>query len=125
VSSWKKLEAFLRETYRPQARKEVGLGSLKDGRAAYAALIHSYTTARLEPAKIHQLGLDEVARIEKEMEKLAREAGFNGSVAEYERQLGSQPGMRFTNQEEMLEYARDVLARVQPGLPRLSSARPR
>jgi len=125
VSSWKKLEAFLRETYRPQARKEVGLGSLKDGRAAYAALIHSYTTTRLEPAKIHQLGLDEVARIEKEMEKLAREARFNGSVAEYERQLGSQPGMRFTNQEEMLQYARDVLARVQPGLPRLFKRTPK
>ena len=119
VSSWKKLETFLRETYRPQARTDVGLGSLKNGRAAYAALIHAYTTTRMEPERIHQLGLDEVARIEKEMARLAREAGFTGSVTDYEKQLGAQPGMRFTSQEEMLQYARDVLARVQPALPRL------
>jgi prolyl oligopeptidase len=53
------------------------------------------------------------------METLARAAGFTGPVTEYERQLGAQPGMRFTNQEEMLQTARDVLARVQPSLSRL------
>lgn len=119
VPSWRKLETFLRETYRPQARKDVGIGALTNGRQAYAELIHSYTTTRLEAAQIHQLGLDEVVRIEKEMETLARAAGFTGSVTDYERQLGAQPGMRFTNQEEMLQTARDVLARVQPSLPRL------
>ncbi|HEY1304967.1 MAG TPA: DUF885 domain-containing protein [Vicinamibacterales bacterium] len=119
VASWTKLETFLRETYRPHARTGIGLGSLKNGRAAYAGLIHAYTTTRMEPERIHQLGLDEVARIEKEMARLAREAGFTGSVTDYEKQLGAQPGMRFTGQEEMLQYARDVLARVQPALPRL------
>ena len=119
VTSWRKLETFLRDTYRPQARREVGLGSLKRGREAYAALIHSYTTTRMTAEQIHQLGLDEVSRIEKEMAQLAREAGFNGTAIDYERQLGAQPGMRFTSQEEMLQYARDVLARVQPLLPRL------
>ena len=119
VTSWRKLETFLRDTYRPQARREVGLGSLKRGREAYAALIHSYTTTRMTAEQIHQLGLDEVSRIEKAMAQLAREAGFNGTAIDYERQLGAQPGMRFTNQEEMLQYARDVLARVQPLLPKL------
>jgi uncharacterized protein (DUF885 family) len=119
VTSWRRLETFLRETYRPQARREVGLGSLKRGREAYAALIHSYTTTRMTAEQIHRLGLDEVSRIEKEMAQLAREAGFNGTAIDYERQLGAQPGMRFTNQEEMLQYARDVLARVQPLLPKL------
>jgi uncharacterized protein (DUF885 family) len=119
VTSWKKLEMFLRDTYRPQARREIGIGSLKRGGEAYAALIHSYTTTRMTAERIHQLGLDEVARIEKEMGQLARDAGFTGSVTDYERQLGAQPGMRFTTQEEMLQYARDVLARVQPLLPRL------
>jgi len=125
VTSWRKLETFLRETYRPRARREVGLGSLTRGREAYAALIHSYTTTRMTAEQIHQLGLDEVSRIEKEMAQLAREAGFNGSATDYERQLGAQPGMRFTNQEEMLQYARDVLARVQPLLPKLFSRVPK
>jgi uncharacterized protein (DUF885 family) len=119
VPSWRKLESFLRETYRPQSRNDASIGSLTNGRQAYAELIHFYTTTRLDAATIHQLGLDEVARIEKQMETLARAAGFTGPVTEYERQLGAQPGMRFTNQEEMLQTARDVLARVQPSLSRL------
>jgi uncharacterized protein (DUF885 family) len=125
VPSWRKLEAFLRETYRPQARRGVGIGSLKDGRGAYAALIRSYTTTRTEAERIHQLGLDEVARIEKEMERLARAAGFDGPVTDYERRLATQTGMRFTSQEEMLQYARDTMARVQPGLERLFKRLPK
>src|SRR6185295_8845582 len=73
VACWRKLETFLRETYRPQARREIGIGSLKQGRDAYAALIHSYTTTRMTAEQIHQLGVDEVSRIEKEMGQLARE----------------------------------------------------
>jgi uncharacterized protein (DUF885 family) len=90
-----------------------------NGRAAYAALIHAYTTTRMTAEQIHQLGLQEVARIEKEMERLARADGFTGPVTEFEKQLGARPGMRFTSQGEMIQYAREVLARVQPALPRL------
>ena len=79
VSSWKRLETFLRDTYRKQARPQTALTSLRDGRAAYAALIHAYTTTRMTAEQIHQLGLQEVARIEKEMEQLARADGFTGS----------------------------------------------
>ena len=40
-------------------------------------------------------------------------------VAEFEQRLASDPAMRFSTQDEMLQYARDVLARVEPQLPRL------
>ena len=119
VTSWRKLETFLRSTYRKQARPETAITSVPNGRAAYAALIHAYTTTRMTAEQIHQLGLQEVARLEKEMERLARADGFTGAVTEYEKQLGARPGMRFTSQAEMIQYARDVLARLQPALPRL------
>ena len=119
VPSWRKLETFLRVTYRKQARPDTAVTSVPNGRAAYAALIHNYTTTRMTAEQIHQLGLQEVARIEKEMEGLARADGFTGPVTEYEKQLGQRPGMRFTSQAEMIQYAREVLARVQPALPKL------
>jgi prolyl oligopeptidase len=119
VPSWKRLETFLRDTYRKQARPQTALSSLPNGRAAYAALIHAYTTTRMAPEQIHQLGLQEVTRIEKEMEQLARAQGFTGAVTDFEKQLGDRPGMKFTSQAEMIQYARDVLARLQPALPRL------
>jgi len=119
VSSWKRLETFLRDTYRKQARPQTALTSLRDGRAGYATLIHAYTTTRMTAEQIHQLGLQEVARLEKEMEQLARADSFAGPVTEYEKQLGQRPGMRFTSQAEMIQYAREVLTRLQPALPRL------
>jgi prolyl oligopeptidase len=125
LPSWKRLESFLRNTYRPKARPQIAITSVPNGRAAYAALIHAYTTTRMTPEEIHAIGLREVARIEKEMERIAREAGFTGAVTEFEKQLGERPGMRFTSQAEMLQYARDVMARVQPALPRLFKHTPR
>ena len=119
VPAWKRLETFLRDTYRKQARPQTALSSLPNGRAAYAALIHAYTTTRMTPEQIHQIGVQEVARIEKEMERLARAAGFTGAVTDFEKQLGQQPGMKFSSQAEMIQYAREVLARLQPALPRL------
>ena len=59
----------------------------------------------MKPEEIHRLGLSEVARIEQEMEKVARADGFTGPVTAYETSLGNRPGMRFTSQQEMLDYA--------------------
>jgi prolyl oligopeptidase len=108
-----------------QARPEIGLSTIPDGARAYASLIRAYTTTRMPAAEIHQLGLKEVTRIEGEMARVAREAGFTGTVAEFERRLGADPAMHFTSQEEMLQYARNVLARVEPQLPRLFKKTPR
>jgi prolyl oligopeptidase len=125
VPSWRRLESFLRDTYRKQARPQTALSSLTGGRAAYSVLIHAYTTTRMTAEQIHQIGLSEVARIERAMERLARADGFTGPVTEYEKQLGQRPGMRFTSQAEMIQYAREVLARLQPALPRLFKRLPK
>lgn len=125
VPSWQRLERFLRETYRPQARPQIGLGSLPNGAEGYATLIRYYTTTSLPAREIHDIGLREVARITTAMEQLARADGFTGSVADYERALARRPGMTFTGKDEMIAYARDVAARVEPELPRLFRLRPR
>lgn len=125
VPSWKRLEAFLRDIYRPKARPEIGISSLPNGAAGYAQLIRYYTTTMLTAAEIHETGLREVARITKDMEQLARADGFTGPVADYERQLSNRPGMRFTSKDEMIAYAREVAARVEPQISTLFRLRPR
>jgi prolyl oligopeptidase len=128
VPSWRRLESFLRDTYlktAQQSRPEPGLSTMSDGGRAYASLIRNFTTTRMEASAIHQLGLNEVSRIEGELAKLVREAGFPGTVAEYERKLASDPAMHFSTKDEMLRSARDVLARVEPQAPRLFRRTPR
>ena len=125
VPSWKRLESFFRDTYRPQARPGVGLGSMRGGAEAYRLMARTYTTTRMSPQEIHQVGLDEVARIDAEMERIARAAGFTGPVSAYEQQLKARADMRYASQEEMLAHARDVLGRVEPEMPRLFRRLPR
>jgi uncharacterized protein (DUF885 family) len=125
VPSWKRLEQFLRDDYLKRARPMVGIETLPDGARAYAALIRYSTTTRMPASEIHQLGLKEVARIEGEMARVARQAGFSGTATEYERRLGGDPAMHFSTKDEMLQYARDILARVEPQVPRLFRRIPR
>jgi len=125
VPAWRKAQMFLRTEYMPKARPQTAVTSMARGKDAYAALIHHYTTTHMSAEQIHQLGLQEVQRIEGEMEKIARQGGFSGSVADFEKQLAARPGMKFTSKEEMLTYARDVAMRVQPELPRLFRRLPR
>jgi uncharacterized protein (DUF885 family) len=119
VPSWKRLESFLRGTYRPRARNNIAVTSVPNGRALYDGAVGFHTTTRMKADEVHRLGISEVARIEREMELVARSDGFKGTVAEYEAQLGNRPGMRFTSQAEMIAFAREILARVQPSMPRL------
>ena len=126
VPAWTRLETFLRGTYRRSARAGIAMTSLPGGRALYEAAVRFHTTTSMKPEEIHRLGLSEVARIEREMEKVARADGFNnGPVTAYETSLGNRPGMRFTSQQEMLDYARDILARVQPAMPKLFKRLPK
>jgi len=119
IASWKRLESFLRGTYRPKARTQIALTSLPDGRRLYDGAVRFHTTTAMTADQIHELGLQEVARIEREIGTIARADGFTGPVTQYEQELGRRPGGRFTSQQEMIDYAREVLARVQPALPKL------
>ncbi|HEV2595526.1 MAG TPA: DUF885 domain-containing protein [Sphingomicrobium sp.] len=72
----------------------VGAASLPGGAAWYAAALKLNTTLDLSAAQIHQIGLDEVKRIEIAQDALARQAGFkdhNAYYADRARRYPSQP----------------------------------
>ena len=74
---------FLKNDYLPAARDSVGLVGLKGGDKLYAYLIESNTTLPLKAGEIHQLGLNEVARITAEMEAIKQQVGYRGTLAEF------------------------------------------
>jgi uncharacterized protein (DUF885 family) len=125
VPAWTRFETYLRDRYRPRARTQPGLSAWRDGRDAYARLIKHYTTTAGSPEEIHQLGLREVDRIEQEMLAIAKDYGFTGPLAAFERDLANRPGMKFESQDEMLAYATDVLNALQPAMSRLFLRQPR
>ncbi|HYL90964.1 MAG TPA: DUF885 domain-containing protein [Burkholderiales bacterium] len=71
---WKKAIALL-ESIVPASTDDAGLWRFKGGNKAYAYDLRRFTTTRLSPDEIHQIGLREVARLEGEMDKVLRSIG--------------------------------------------------
>jgi uncharacterized protein (DUF885 family) len=78
--AWKKAIATL-QSQLPRATDEAGISRFQGGGDAYAYFLRRYTTTNLTADQIHQIGLDEVARIEKQMDTIFRSLGrTEGSV---------------------------------------------
>ena len=115
--AWERLLKYIDGPYRAKARPGVGLGSLPEGRAAYATLVKRLTTTALSPEEIHRIGEAEVARIEREMTVAARETGFEGTLEAFSRQLTETAAQHFRDKGEMLAYCRNLAKIIEPQLP--------
>jgi len=122
--AWRKLHAFVAGEYADNARTESPVTTLPKGPEIYARLVKLYTTTDRTPAEIHQIGLDEVVRIQAEIDKIAKEEGFESGEA-FEKHLRTTPEQRFSSKEEMLAYCRNLAMVVEPGLPDLFKTLPR
>ena len=60
-----------------------GVWALPDGAAYYRELLAQMTTLDLDSGEIHQLGLDEVARIQDEMQAVKQQVGFEGPLPDF------------------------------------------
>ena len=117
--------AFIKDSYLPASRPEPGIGSLEGGKAAYRFLVQHFTTTDLSPEAIHQIGLDEVARIRSEMEGVIAEVGFDGELAAFNDFLRTAPQFYYDTPEELLEGYQAVAKRLDPELVKLFGKLPR
>jgi uncharacterized protein (DUF885 family) len=60
----------------PEATTDDGVWKLPDGERYYAYALRSFTTTDLPPEEVHQLGLQEVDRIQEEMKLILRVEGY-------------------------------------------------
>ncbi|HEY8208537.1 MAG TPA: DUF885 domain-containing protein [Myxococcaceae bacterium] len=118
---------FLRDEVKPKARPDdrVGLKWVPGGSGCYARQVSIHTTLDLSPAALHQLGLDEVKRIEAELSALGRRALGTGDLKEIQRRLRSDPSLFFQTREEVEAKARSALAAAQAAAPRSFGRLPR
>jgi uncharacterized protein (DUF885 family) len=115
----------MEEKYIPGARETITQAGLPNGEAWYAFNVRSYTTTQLTPQQIHEIGLAEVERIGKEMQRLIAELGFDGSLAEFGEFLRTDARFYFDSEAELLSAYRDICKRADPQLVRLFGTLPR
>lgn len=94
-----------------------GLRWLEGGEAAYAAAMRRHTSADIVPIEIHQLGLDEVARLEDEYRTLGAKALGTSDVAQIYEQLRNDPTLRFDTPAEIVAAAQSAMDRALAALP--------
>jgi uncharacterized protein (DUF885 family) len=76
----------------PSSRAEAGIWAQPNGSDFYAYSVRQLGDTALTPEQIHQVGLDEVARISKAMDKILKANGYNeGSVGDRMAALNEEP----------------------------------
>jgi uncharacterized protein (DUF885 family) len=105
IPAYKRLLAYLRETYIPHARTSLAAEALPDGKAWYAAQIKAYATVDLTPDQIHEIGLDEVAKIHAEMLGVMKQTGFSGDLPAFLKYLRTDPRFYAKTPQDLLDRA--------------------
>lgn len=123
--AYRKLRAYLAQDYLPQARANPGIGSLPGGAGYYRHLIERRTTLKLDPDAVHILGLSEVARIQREMEGVAKRLGHKGSLRSFFEHLRTDPKYHPRTADELRRGYETVARKVDRQLPRLFLRSPR
>ncbi|MGK2927214.1 MAG: DUF885 domain-containing protein [Lysobacterales bacterium] len=125
IPAYRRLDEFLREEYLPGARQTLGANELPGGEAFYRAQIRQYATVDMSPREIHDIGLEQVARIQAEMRAIIEEVGFEGDFAAFLAFLRSDPQFYAKTPKELLAHASYYAKKIDGRLPMLFGHLPR
>jgi uncharacterized protein (DUF885 family) len=124
IPAYKTFANFVRTEYAPQGRTTLSITSLPDGQKRYENDIYARTTTRLTPDQIHQIGLNEIDRIQAEMLAIAKQQGF-ADLAAFRASLKTNPKYIPTSADQILEDFRRYIAQMEPKLPQLFTLLPK
>ena len=126
VEQYKKIKSFFENEYFPNTRKGLGISTVPNGREFYQNRINYFTTSSSYTANdIHQIGLNEVARIRSEMNEIIAELNFEGSFADFLEFLRTDEQFYPKTAKELLMFARDIAKRIDAELPKFFITMPR
>ncbi|WP_260482859.1 DUF885 domain-containing protein [Sphingomicrobium flavum] len=94
-----------------------GVWRLPNGAAYYRTLLKRYTNSDMTPDQVHQIGLDNVARIHGEMRKIMDQVGFKGSLQDFFQYTRNDPRFFAKSREEYLAKAEAALDKMNARLP--------
>ncbi|KAJ3066875.1 hypothetical protein HDU98_009862 [Podochytrium sp. JEL0797] len=107
-----KIKSFLETVYLPHARVTDGLSSLPDAHTEYENYLLQFAELPYTAEEIHQIGLEEVSRIELLLERAKKHCGYFGTVPEFQRDLLDRtkfPFLYFDTRDEILEECKELI----------------
>ncbi len=125
VPAYDKFARFLRDEYLPACRGPVSVSAQPGGREFYRDRVKRFTTIDITPDELHQIGLDENARIRQEMEAIRQSVDFQGDLPAFLEHLRTDPQFYAKTPEDLLKEVALILKRADGRLPELFGRLPR
>ena len=126
IPAYTKMANFLESEYLPKARETDGYNSLPKGNDIYAYYVKSWTTTDQSPEEINKIGLQQVALLRAEMEKVKQQVGFTGTLEEFINFVKTDPkAMPYKTSKEVMNAFNGILAKITPKLQTMFSVTPK
>ncbi|RXR08434.1 DUF885 domain-containing protein [Pseudoxanthomonas composti] len=125
IPAYRRLRDYIAKDYLTHARDTAGMQGLPNGQAWYAYNARVSTTTDMAPARIHQIGLDEVARIHGLIRQIMVQTGFKGSLQDFFKFMQDDPRFSFKSEEALLSAYRALEARIDQRIPEQFSLLPK
>ncbi len=125
VPAVRSLIVYLDGDYSANAPDAVGLAQYPGGKEYYRALVKRTTTLDVSPEKIHEIGVQGIERLTRELDEVRRKAGFSGTLAEFRRFLKTDARFFAKTPEEVGERLMAAQNRILAKIPDFFGRTPR
>lgn len=126
VPAYKNLHEFMSTDYLSAGRASSGISDTPNGTAYYKHQIKLYTTTNMTADEIHELGLNEVARILSEMEKVKTQVGYKGDlISFFDYVRNNKELMPFQNAEQVIGNFKKIQEIMTPQIEKLFDLKPK
>ena len=126
IPAYQKMGDFLEKEYLPKARNTDGINAIPNGKNIYEYYAKSWTTTNKTPEEINKIGLQQVAMLRAEMEKVKTQLGFKGSLEQFLTSLKTdKKAMPFKTPEEVIAAFNGILKKIEPKLPTMFTKFPK
>ena len=98
---------------------------LPDGEQCYRTRVRSYATLDLDARAIHQLGLDQMTELRRQMGPLAQRAFGSPDVDAAVARMRDDPALKFKTREEIIKVAEDATTRAKAAMPKFLTRFPK
>ena len=122
LPAFKKLRDFVLTDYKRHTRKWPGISSVPNGEQRYQRYLEYHTTIEgITPEEVHNMGLDEVKRLQElALSTAGVKLGFsNATFKMVAESLKNDPDQEFFSTDEVMKYFRNINEKVEPKLPKI------
>jgi len=126
IPAYQSLHDFMAGDYLKNGRTTTGIADTPNGEAYYKHQIKKYTTTEMTAEEIHQLGLNEVARISSEMEKVKEQIGFKGDLKAFFNDVRTNKKlMPYNEPQQIIDHFYAIYDTMKPKLAVLFDNKPK